>query len=90
MATRRDQGLVAAVRADLERWQVEGTGLAACALDLAQRLAEPGVRPAAAAMLHKELRAALVELAAQAAPQEQPGDPVDELRARREQRRRTA
>lgn len=82
-------GLVAAVHADLKRWGVEGTALAACALDLARRLEEPGVRPAAASMLHKELRCALTELQGLAEPQERPADPVDELRRRREARRGT-
>jgi len=89
MDARRDRGLAPAVRAEVERWQVQDSALAACALDLARRLSEPGVRPAAAAMLHKELRSALVELAAQATPQ-RAADPVDELQARRERRRRMA
>lgn len=83
-------GLVEAVRADLARWGVQDTALAACALDLARRLEEPGVRPAAASMLHKELRCALGELMAVAEPQERPADPVDELQRRREARRRMA
>lgn len=90
MRSRIQSDLVKAVAADLERWQIAGSSFAACALDLARRLSEPGVRPAAASMLHAQLRATLVELAAQAVPEEQPGDPVDELQKRREDRRKGA
>ncbi|HEY9375023.1 hypothetical protein [Streptomyces sp.] len=82
---------MAAVRADLERWGIaEETALAASALDLANRLSESGIRPAAASMLHAQLRATLTELAKLAVPEAKQGDPVDELRARRDERRKGA
>ena len=93
MATRSRPAkpLVAAVKADLERWGIaEATALAASALDLADRLSESGIRPAAASMLHAQLRATLAELAKLAKPEEQAGDPVDELQKRRENRRKGA
>jgi hypothetical protein len=89
--SRAEGGLVAAVRADLKRWQIgEDTALAASALDLAQRLGESEIRPAAASMLHAQLRATLTELAKLAVPETQAGDPVDDLKQRREQRRQSA
>lgn len=91
MAARRTPGLVTAVRGDLERWQIPAdSALAASALDLARRLSETGVRPAAAAMLHAQLRATLADLAKLAVPVPEAADPVDELRARREDRRKGA
>ena len=91
MAARRTPPLVAAVRADLGRWQIRpDSALAASALDLAERLSAPGIRPAAASMLHAQLRATLADLAKLAVPEEQPGDPVDELQRRREERRKGA
>lgn len=83
--------MVAAVRADLRRWGItEDSGMAATALDLAERLSVPDVRPAAAAMLHAQLRSTLLELAKLATPEAKEGDPVDELQARREERRQRA
>lgn len=83
--------LVGAVRADLKRWAIsEDTALAASALDLAARLSETGIRPAAASMLHAQLRATLTDLARLAKPEPEAGDPVDELQARREDRRKGA
>jgi hypothetical protein len=87
VAARRSD-LVKAVEADLKRWQVDGA-LAASALDLARRLSEPNIRPAAASMLHAQLRATLTELAKLAVPEEA-GDALDELQKRREQRRKGA
>ena len=93
MVTQRSQAgkpLVAAVRADLQRWGIdEETSLAASALDLAERLSEAEIRPAAASMLHAQLRATLVELGKLAKPEED-GDALDELQKRREQRRQGA
>lgn len=84
------KGLVAAVQADLKRWGIaEDTALAASALDLATRLGESGIRPAAASMLHAQLRATLVELGKLAKPDEA-GDALDELQKRREHRRKGA
>lgn len=88
VAARRSD-LVKAVEADLKRWQVDGA-LAASALDLARRLSEPNIRPAAASMLHAQLRATLTELAKLAVPEEKTGDPVDELQKRRDDRRKGA
>lgn len=88
---RAQGGLVSAVQADLTRWQIaEDTALAASALDLAKRLGESGIRPAAASMLHAQLRATLTELAKLAVPEAKAGDPVDELQARRDDRRKGA
>jgi hypothetical protein len=79
------------VLADLDRWGIDpDTALAASALDLAERLAEEDIRPTAAAMLHAQLRATLGELAKLAKPVEKKGDPVDELQARRQDRRKGA
>lgn len=87
----RQSALVAAVHADLARWQIaETTALAASALDLAARLGEKDLRPAAASMLHAQLRATLTDLAKLAVPQAAAGDPVDELQARRSERRQGA
>lgn len=78
-----------AVLAQLEAWKLAGTALGASALDIADRLAEDDLRPAAAAMLHGQLRGYLADLA-KLAPEEQTSDDVDEVTARREQRRRAA
>lgn len=78
--------LVASVRGDLKRLGLDENGtLAMAALDIAVRLGVAGVRPTAAAMLHKELRATLAELEKVAAgrPAE---DGIDDLRARRASR----
>lgn len=75
--------LVAAVRGDLARLGLNERGtLATAALDIATRLEASGVRPTAAAMLHKELRATLDALERVAAGQPA-SDAIDELRARR-------
>lgn len=83
-----------AVLADLAKWQIdENSSLAASALDLARRLDVADVRPAAASMLHAQLRMTLAELVKAAdpvAPAEQPKDPVDELASRRQDRRKQA
>ncbi|MEV7805003.1 hypothetical protein AB0O28_18840 [Microbispora sp. NPDC088329] len=79
------------MQADLKRWQIRAdSALAASALDLAKRLSESGIRPAAASMLHAQLRATLADLAKLAVPEEQPGDPIDELQKRRNERRKGA
>lgn len=77
-----------AVRADLDRWgaKVKETALAVSALDLAQRLDVTGVRPAAASMLHTQLRATLLELA-ELAPAASEDDEIDELNRKRRERR---
>ena len=79
-----------AVRADLERWgpEVAETSMAALALDGARRLDDPGLSPTPASMLHAQLRMTLVELAALAAAIEEPeADDIDELKAKRDERR---
>lgn len=79
-----------AVLADLERWgaKVAGTALAVSALDLAHRLDTLGlhVQPAAASMLHTQLRATLLELA-EIAPAAAENDEIDELNRKRNERR---
>ncbi|MFD9949841.1 hypothetical protein ACFWYW_55770 [Nonomuraea sp. NPDC059023] len=81
---------MAAVEEDLKRWAIDArSALAASALDLANRLSEPDIRPAAASMLHAQLRATLTELAKMAKP-EAANDPLDELQKRREARRQGA
>ncbi|MFI6732100.1 hypothetical protein ACIBI9_04135 [Nonomuraea sp. NPDC050451] len=78
--------LVASVRGDLKRLGLDEKGtLAMAALDIAVRLGVDGVRPTAAAMLHKELRATLAELERVAAGQPS-SDGIDDLRARRARR----
>lgn len=95
--TQRDEALGAlerAVLADLARWRIdEDSSLAASALDLAKRLDVVDVRPAAASMLHAQLRMTLAELVKLAAPVEtepEKKDPVDELASRRSDRRKGA
>ncbi|PZG53147.1 hypothetical protein DP939_02510 [Spongiactinospora rosea] len=78
--------LVASVRGDLRRLGVDAKStLAMAALDIAVRLGVDGVRPTAAAMLHKELRATLEALERVAAGQPAE-DAIDELRTRRANR----
>lgn len=79
-----------AVQADLERWgaKVADTALAASALDIAHRLDTLGlhVQPAAASMLHTQLRATLLELI-ELAPAASEDDDVDEVKRKRDERR---
>lgn len=65
------------------------SALAAAAIDLAERLSENGLRPAAAALLHAQLRACLTELRA-LAPPPQIEDGIDEVAAQREERLKAA
>lgn len=76
-----------AVTRDLEQMPatLRDSGLAASALDLARRLDAADVRPAAASMLHAQLRATLLDLRKLAPPAAEE-DGLDELRARRAQR----
>lgn len=79
-----------AVRADLRRWgaKVADTGLAELALDGARRLDDPDLSPTPASMLHAQVRMTLVELEAMAAAAEEPeADDIDELKAKRDERR---
>jgi len=78
--------LVASVHGEIKRLGLDDkSALAQAALDIAVRLSVSGVRPTAAAMLHKELRATLEALERVAAGQPQ-ADVIDELRARRASR----
>lgn len=77
------------LQAQLILWGLADTALGRSALDIARRLDVPGVRPAAAAMLHAQLRGYLVELAKDA-PADAVEDALDELQARRAQRRKAA
>ena len=83
--------LLAAVRADLERWgpEVAQSALAAGALDLARRLNGRSVSPTAASLLHAQLRTTLLELA-KLAPTPEESDGVTDLAAEREARRKAA
>lgn len=81
-----------AVCAQLERWGLAGSALGAQAVDLARRLSPrrpADLRPAAAAMLHAQLRAVLADLA-KLAPADQTADGIDDLSRRRDERRRAA
>lgn len=60
-----------AVRTQLAKWGLDGTAEAAAALDIADRLANTeDLRPAAAAMLHAQLRSQLADLRKLAPPEE--------------------
>lgn len=63
------------------------TALGATALAIAKRLDDSGTADTAMAAMAKELRAILADLARDAPAK---GDPVDELKRRREARRRSA
>lgn len=79
-----------AVRADLRRWgpKVARTSLAALALRGAQQLDDPELKPTPWAMTYAQVRDTLVQLAAIATAHEVPeADELDEVTARREQRR---
>lgn len=78
-----------AVRADLERWKLIDTSLAAATLDVVGRLGAEDLRPAAAAMLHQRLDGYLADLR-KLAPPEVAHDEVDEVAAQREARRKAA
>jgi hypothetical protein len=65
------------------------SGLGACAIDLAVRLADEDLRPAAAAMLHAQLGARLADLR-KLAPPAVTTDEIDEVAAQRQARRAAA
>lgn len=77
-----------ALRADLERWgpEVEGSALAAAALDAARRLDAPGVSAASASLMHGQYRQYLADLR-QLAPSGEESDEIDDLAERRRKRR---
>ena len=80
-------GVTEAVTATLAAIGKTDTALGASALVLAGRLDADGTADTAVAAMTKELRATLSELTRDAPAK---GDPVDELRERRERRRRGA
>jgi hypothetical protein len=74
----------------LDAWGLRHSPEGQAALDIAHRLAHTeDLRPAAAAALHAQLRALLVDLRT-LAPEEETSDEIDELRAARDKRRREA
>jgi hypothetical protein len=77
--------IVAAVRADLDRWGLANTALAASALDMARILDDPDTNPTPRSMLHAQLRMTLTELA-KLAPPEAANDGIDELSKKRDER----
>lgn len=74
------------VRTQLAEWGLADTALGASALDIAERLADEELRPAAAAMLHGQLRGYLADLA-KLAPEAETSDGIDDLTRQREKRR---
>lgn len=74
------------VLADLERWGLTHTALAASALDMARTLDDPETKPTPRSMLHAQLRMTLTELA-KLAPPEEADDGIDELSKKRDARR---
>lgn len=70
--------LEVAVRADLDSWGLTNTSLAAATLDVVGRLADPELRPAAAAMLHQRLDGYLSVMRA-LAPEADADDGVSDL-----------
>lgn len=74
------------VLADLDRWDLAGTALAASALDMARALDDPDVNPTPRSMLHAQLRLTLVELE-KLAPEQDSNDAVDEIAKKRRERR---
>lgn len=83
--------LESAVQRDLDRWgeEIATSALAAAALDTARRLDVENVSPSAASLLHGQLRQYLADLR-ELAPAGEEADDIDELEARREERRRRA
>ena len=85
--TDRDESpIVTAVLADLDRWGLTYTALAASALDMARILDDPATNPTPRSMLHAQLRMTLTELA-KLAPPEAVNDGIDELSEQRDKRR---
>ncbi len=78
-----------AIHARLEKWGLLAEPEAAAALDLAQRLDEEDLRPAAAAMLHAQLGARVSDLR-KLAPIESATDDIDDIQQQREKRLRAA
>lgn len=81
--------LVTKIHARLEKWGLLDEPEAAAALDLAQRIDEEDLRPAAAAMLHAQLGARVSDLR-KLAPIESVADDIDDIQQQREKRLRAA
>lgn len=81
--------LEAAVRADLERWELVDTSLAAATLDIVDRLANPRLSDSAAALLHQRLDTYLSHLR-KLAPAEVAEDDITDLQDELAERRRAA
>lgn len=77
-----------ALRRDLAAWgpKVAGSSLAAAALNLALTLDDPKVNATPRSMLHAQYRATMLELM-KLAPEEATNDGIDELGAKRNERR---
>jgi hypothetical protein len=84
-----DDALTQRVRDQLTAWGLTAAPEGAQALAIAERLGAEGLRPAAAAMLHGQLRAVLADLRKLAPPAES-NDDIDELAAQRAARRKAA
>lgn len=80
-------GILAAVRNDLAASPKKDSTLARTVLMLAGRLDDPETPATAVAAMAKELRAALADLGLEA---KSVANPLDELRRKREERRRQA
>lgn len=78
-----------AVRADLTRWGLADSSLAAATIDVVERLGDPDLRPAAAAMLHQRLDGYLADLR-KLAPVEDVDDAITGIRDEFTERRRAA
>lgn len=87
MTTRRSTKVVRATKAELDKAGRLDTALGQQALVLARRIDEATDSGSALAAVAKELRVTLAEATKAASST---ADPVDELRARREARRRGA
>ena len=84
--TRRKVSVLTSVRSELEAIGKEATPMGAVALTIAARLDAGGDPGSAMAAMAKELRATMVELVRSAPAL---ADPVDELKRRRDERRRS-
>lgn len=80
--------LLESIRSQLAEWDLLGSAEGQTALDIASRLTDD-TRPAAAAMLHGQLRGILAQLRV-LAPEPESHDEIDEVREQREKRRREA
>jgi hypothetical protein len=81
------EDLVAAVKAELAAAGCDGSSLGALAMSVARRMTNQFDTGSAFAALSKELRLVMAQAMASATPA---ADPLDELRARRDRKRRGA